>query len=181
MWEQVDANTIDQAAGAPRRIGVSPYAPDRFEQVLAVGAMLMLAAVLLALVLGHAEWGTVPPVIWAHLATIIVALGLTPVMLLRPRGDKRHRMLGWTWASSMALTAALSLGIRLLNHGGFSLIHVLSVFTLIQVPVIVISARNHDIKRHRRSVRGMVTGALLIAGFFTFPFGRLMGTWLFGG
>lgn len=180
MWGQVDASTIDQAAGTPRGLRVSPYAPDRFEQVLAVGAMLMLAAVLLALVRGHAEWGTVPPVIWAHLATIIVALGLTPVMLLRPRGDKRHRMLGWTWASSMALAAALSFGIRQLNHGGFSLIHVLSVFTLFQVPVIVISARNHDIKRHRRSVRGMVTGALLIAGFFTFPFGRLMGAWLFG-
>jgi uncharacterized membrane protein len=29
-------------------------------------------------------------------------------------------------------------------------------------------------------VRGMVTGALLVAGFFTFPFGRMLGAWLFG-
>jgi uncharacterized membrane protein len=35
------------------------------------------------------------------------------------------------------------------------------------------------VKRHRRSVRAMVTGALLIAGFFTFPFNRLLGHWLF--
>jgi uncharacterized membrane protein len=33
--------------------------------------------------------------------------------------------------------------------------------------------------RHRRGVRAMVTGALLIAGFFTFPFDRLLGHWLF--
>jgi uncharacterized membrane protein len=30
------------------------------------------------------------------------------------------------------------------------------------------------------AARGMVLGALLVAGFFTFPFGRLMGRWLFG-
>ena len=32
---------------------------------------------------------------------------------------------------------------------------------------------------HRGSVRGMVTGALLVAGFFTFPFDRMLGHWLF--
>jgi uncharacterized membrane protein len=35
--------------------------------------------------------------------------------------------------------------------------------------------------RHRRGIRAMVLGALLIAGFFTFPFDRLLGRWLFGG
>ena len=42
------------------------------------------------------------------------------------------------------------------------------------------AARRHDIARHRKIVRGMVTGALLIAGFFTFPFHRLLGQWLLG-
>ena len=37
------------------------------------------------------------------------------------------------------------------------------------------AARTHKVALHRSSVRGMVTGALLIAGFFTFPFGRLLG------
>ena len=45
-------------------------------------------------------------------------------------------------------------------------------------PVIVIQARRHNWKGHRSAVRGMVTGALLVAGFFTFPFGRMMGAWL---
>ena len=177
MSEQVAARTIERA---PVARPVSPFAPDGYERALAIGAMLMLAAVLLALARGYGEWHKVPPIVWAHLATIVIALGLTPVMLLRRRGDARHRLLGWIWSGSMALTAALSLGIKLINHGSFSVIHVLSVWTLIQVPLIVLTARRHNVKRHRRAVRGMVTGALLIAGFFTFPFGRLLGSWLLG-
>jgi hypothetical protein len=54
-----------------------------------------------------------------------------------------------------------------------------SAWTLVQVSLIVRAARAHDVARHRRRVRGMVTGALLISGFFTFPFGRMLGSWLF--
>jgi uncharacterized membrane protein len=84
------------------------------------------------------------------------------------------------WVVAMALTAALTFDLHLINPGSYSFIHILSGWTLIQVPLIVIRARQHDIVRHRRAVRGMVIGALLVAGFFTFPFGRLMGSWLFG-
>ena len=80
----------------------------------------------------------------------------------------------------MMLTAVLSLGIRQTNHGGFSRSHLLSVFTLIQVPLLWQAARTHRVDRHRRGVRAMVTGALLFAGVFTFPFGRMLGHWLFG-
>lgn len=59
------------------------------------------------------------------------------------------------------------------------MIHILSVWTVIQVPIIWWTARNHKIARHRSAVRGMVFGALLIAGFFTFPFDRMLGRWLF--
>ena len=69
---------------------------------------------------------------------------------------------------------------RTINPGGFSLIHILSIWTLIQVPLIVIRARQHNIARHRAAVHGMVVGALLIAGFFTFPFDRMLGEMLFG-
>jgi uncharacterized membrane protein len=36
------------------------------------------------------------------------------------------------------------------------------------------------VARHRRTIRALVIGALLVAGFFTFPFGRMLGVWLFG-
>lgn len=155
-------------------------APDTFERVLAFAAIALLLVVLVALAKGHAQWGLLPWQVWAHLATVLTALALTPVMLLRRRGDRPHRMLGTLWVAAMIATALISLDIRLTNPGGFSIIHVLSAWTLIQVPIIWWSARTHNLVRHRRAVRGMVLGALIIAGFFTLPFGRLLGTWLFG-
>jgi len=176
-----DASTIEAAEEAlapPAKR--HPWAPEAFDRVLAVAAGLLLAAVIAALTRGYGEWGRVPAVVWAHVVTILVALVLTPVMLLRPRGDRPHRALGWVWASALFLTAAISFWVREINPGGFSFIHLLSLLTIVQVPLIVLHARRHDWKRHRAAVRGMVTGALLVAGFFTFPFGRLMGSWLFG-
>ena len=154
--------------------------PDPLERVLALAAGLLFAVVIVALIRGRAEWAQVPWQVWPHLVTIAIAVGLTPVMLLRRRGDRLHRQLGWVWVVAMILTALLSFNLRLINRGGFSLIHILSVWTLIQVPIIFVTARRHNVDRHRRAVRGMVIGALLIAGFFTFPFDRLMGRWLFG-
>ncbi|GAA3693056.1 hypothetical protein GCM10022268_00030 [Sphingomonas cynarae] len=155
-----------------------PLAADGYERILSAGAVVLLVAVTAALVCGAAEWDWVPLLIWLHLATIVVALALTPVILLGKRGDARHRGLGRLWAGAMIATALLSLGIR--TAGGFGIIHLLSLFTLVQVPLIWWSARRRQVIRHRRAVRGMVTGALLIAGFFTFPFDRLLGHWLFG-
>lgn len=148
--------------------------------MLAWGAIILLGFVVAALARGYPYWGKVPLAIWGHLATIVVALALTPIMLLRRRGDRLHRRLGTVWVVAMILTALDSLLVRNVNHGGFSIIHLLSVWTLIQVPIIWWSARHHHVRQHRGSVRGMVLGALLIAGFFTFPFNRLLGQFLFG-
>lgn len=168
------------ALGATRAARAKPLDPDRFERVLALGAIVLLGFVVAAIARGHADWPRVPAVLWVHLATMITALALTPVMLLRRRGDRPHRLLGRMWVAAMLLTAIDSLLIRATNHGGFSIIHLLSLWVLIQAPLIWWSARTHNLRRHRGSVRGMVFGALLIAGFFTFPFNRLLGHWLFG-
>jgi uncharacterized membrane protein len=157
-----------------------PNTPDTFERVLALGALLLLAAVIAALLRGQSEWHLIKLNLWFHLGTMIVALSLTPVMLLRRRGDPLHRQLGRVWVMAMILTALVSFTIRDANSGGFSFIHILSIWTLVQVPLIYWSARTHNVRQHRSSVRGMVLGALLIAGFFTFPFNRLLGHWLFG-
>lgn len=156
------------------------FAANLYERFLAIGAIILFCCVVAALIRGYAEWGRVPSIVWAHLVTIMIALALTPVILLDRRGTWRHRLLGRIWAGAMVLTALLSLFVRTINIGHFSLIHLLSVFTLVQVPLIVWSAHTHRIDRHRSSVRAMVTGALLIAGFFSFPFHRLLGRWLLG-
>lgn len=153
--------------------------PDLLERLCGLLAILLFAAAAIAVWKGRPQWDLIPMMVWAHLATIGIALAITPVMMWRKRGDKRHRTLGWIWAVAMFVTALLSIDIRLINRGGLSYIHILSIITLIGVPVLVLSARRHDIKRHRGQARGFVIGALLVAGFFTFPFERLLGQWLF--
>lgn len=156
--------------------------PDRYEQILAIAAAILLATVLAALARGRPHWSETNALIWAHLLTLLLALALTPFLLLQKRGTRRHRQLGWGWAIAMFTTAAVSLGIRETDGGlgGWSLIHILSAITLVGVPAMVIRARQHRVNDHRRQVRILVTGALLIAGFFTFPFGRMLGRWLMG-
>ena len=158
-----------------------PLAPDRLERLISLGAAILLAAALLAIARGAAQWGRVPPIVWGHLAAAVLAMGLTPVMLLRRRGDRLHRRLGYLWVTAMALTAGLSLGVQVLRPGHFSLIHVLSLYTLGCLPVIVIAAKRHNVALHRRMIRGMAIGALLVAGSFTFTFGRMLAQWLYGG
>lgn len=165
-------------AGEAKR--VKPLEADGYEKFLAIAAIALLVTVLVALGRGYAHWGAVPVMVWAHLATILPALALTPVMLLRRRGDRPHRLLGRIWVAAMLLTALVSFGVRLSNHGGLSFIHLISAYVLVAAPLLWWSARSHQVARHRRAVRGVVTGALLIAGFFTFPFGRMLGSWLFG-
>lgn len=155
-------------------------APDLYERVLSGGAVILLVAILAALWRGQSQFGRVPATVWLHLGTITIAVALTPILLLGRRGTQAHRMLGTLWVLAMLATAASSFLIRQIADGGFSLIHILSAWTLIQVPILWWSARTHQVARHRGAVRGLVTGALLIAGFFTFPFDRMLGHWLFG-
>lgn len=171
--------TTTAAESAPPRARIS-LKPEPFDRILSAAALVLLAFVLTALWRGRDEWGEVPAFVWGHIATIVLAVILTPVMLLRRRGDRLHRRLGWVWVSAMALTATLTFWIRGLNQGSLSLIHILSAWTLVQVPLIVWAARAHNHRQHRNAVRGMVAGTLVIAGIFTFPFDRLLGRWLFG-
>lgn len=159
-------------------VAVKSINSDIYERALAIatGALFVVAAI--AVGKGHGDWGRVPPLIWLHLGTIGLALALTPVLLLRRRGDHFHRVLGWVWASSMFATAVITLFVKVINPGRFSLIHILSVATIIAVPRLVLQARRHRIVQHRRGVRTLITLAMLVAGALTFPFGRMLGIWL---
>jgi uncharacterized membrane protein len=159
---------------------VKSIAPDTFERILALVAAVLFVIVIVALAKGRPAWPQVPPLVWAHLATIMLALALTPYMLLRPRGTPIHRLLGKIWVSAMVATAAISLFVRYSNPGHFSFIHILSVFVLVMAPRVWLTARAHNVAGHRGTVRGLVTGALIVAGYFTLLETRLLGHWLFG-
>jgi uncharacterized membrane protein len=157
--------------------------------LLAAASLVLALAAIAAVVRGRPHWAEVPPLVWVHLVAILMATLLTPVMLVRPKGTRPHRQLGYVWFAGMLIAAFSSLFFNVRTDGGgnwgvfsgdFSPIHILSLWVLFQAPLIVLRARAHDRSGHEQAVRGMVIGALLIAGFFTFPFGRMLGTWLFG-
>ena len=165
--------TLAKARPGPLR----SLAPDRLERGLAVGSALFLAVLMVALLRGRERWGELPPLVWAHLALLAVALALTPVLFLKVRGTRAHRRMGWAWAGAMFGTAALSFAIHQIN-GGFSVIHLLALFVVLVVPRLVWTARRHRVAQHRRTARGLVIGALLVAGGFTLVGDRILAQFL---
>lgn len=126
---------------------------------------------------------TSPSAIQIHVAAALTALAIGIVLLIGVKGNRLHRTLGWTWVLAMATTAVSSFFIHRLNPGGpggFSLIHLLSGWTVIALPMAVHAARRHRIADHRRAMTGMFVGGLIVAGAFTFLPGRLMWAVFFG-
>ncbi|ANU06975.1 DUF2306 domain-containing protein [Paraurantiacibacter namhicola] len=154
------------------------YVPQAMDYILSAACLAMLGAMALAIWRGQDQLAQLPLTYPLHFGTLAIALALTPVLLLRAKGDKAHRVMGYVWIAAMVITAVDTFFIRDINDGNFSLIHLLSVLTLFVCWRIVSSARAGDHVAHRGHVRGIVIGALLVAGFFTFMFNRLFAIWI---
>jgi uncharacterized membrane protein len=77
-----------------------------------------------------------------HAFAALAALGLGVVQLAAPKGTRSHRALGYLWVCLMLGVAASSFSIHAIRQWrGFSLIHLLSIFTLVMLPHGVIAAR----------------------------------------
>lgn len=123
-----------------------------------------------------------PVVIQIHTVLALTAAALTIAILTLPKGSRLHRTLGWSWVCMMAVVALSSFWIHELRVlGPFSPIHLLSLITLWTLVTAVRAARGHQVQRHRRQMRALVFGALLVAGAFTFFPGRIMHAVVLGG
>jgi uncharacterized membrane protein len=102
-----------------------------------------------------------------HAITALLCLGLgAHVLLRRVKGDAAHRAAGWCWVAGMSFVATSSFAIRDLRDGRLSLLHALSVVTLISMGLGIRAARRHDVGRHRSGMRGSyygLVGAFLAA------------------
>src|SRR4029078_4298719 len=90
-------------------------------------------------------------VVQLHAFAAMAAFALGLVQFAAPKGTLPHRTLGWIWVSLMLVGALSSFSIneiRLL--GPFSPIHLLSIYTLVMVPLAVWKAHNHDVATHRK-------------------------------
>jgi uncharacterized membrane protein len=121
------------------------------------------------------------PVIQIHAFAAMAAFVLGVVQLAAPKGTMPHRIIGWIWVVLLTVIAVSSFwihDIRLI--GPFSPIHLLSIFTLVMLPLAVLHARRHRVDQHRKAMIGIFVGALLVAGAFTFVPGRIMHAVAFG-
>lgn len=115
-----------------------------------------------------------------HLATALAALALGAVMMAWRKGRTFHRIAGWAWVSLVSVTAGATLFITSLNHGRWSLLHLLTGWTLLVLPLAVLAARRHDVARHRRSMMGLFYGGFAINLAVAFIPGRAMWRMFFG-
>jgi uncharacterized membrane protein len=102
--------------------------------------------------------------------------------LALPKGDRRHRMLGYAWCALFAAVSVSGLFVQL-SPGHTTLIHQISsgfsVANLLLLPVIVWSARTHRRKLHRFSTL-LAFWFMLQPGLLAYlPF-RAIGALVFG-
>jgi len=117
-----------------------------------------------------------------HAYAAMAALVLGIVQLAGVKGTTRHRALGFVWAGLMLIVAVSSFWIHEIKlWGPWSPIHLLSIFTLVMLPVGVWHAHRHAVQRHRWTMIGIFSGALVVAGLFTSVPGRIMYKVVFGG
>jgi uncharacterized membrane protein len=125
-----------------------------------------------------------PAAIQIHAFSAMSAFALGIVQLAAPKGTLPHRTIGFVWVALMLAIAVSSFwihgqGFRL--WGPWSPIHLLSIFTLVALPIAVWHAHTHRVRGHKFWMIGLFAGALVIAGIFTFVPGRIMHDVVFGG
>ena len=121
------------------------------------------------------------PAIPLHAFAAMAAFVLGVVQFAAPKGTLPHRTVGWIWVALMTVVAASSFWIHQIRLvGPFSPIHLLSVFTLVMLPLAVWRAHTHRVVDHRWMMISIFTGALVIAGLFTLLPGRIMHHVIFG-
>lgn len=121
-----------------------------------------------------------PAAVQIHIAAAVAALAIGGFVLARPKGGALHKTTGWTWVIAMAATALSSLFITGLNGDAYSLIHLLSGWTLVALPMGVYAIRRKNLRAHRAAMTGMFFGGLILAGALTFLPGRLLWRVFFG-
>jgi uncharacterized membrane protein len=95
--------------------------------------------------LGLAPLLDAAPAIPLHAFAAMAAFALGIVQFAAPKGTLPHRTLGWIWVGLMAFVALSSFWIHQIRLlGPWSPIHLLSIFTLVMLPLAVWRARHHE-------------------------------------
>ena len=123
-----------------------------------------------------------PPAIQLHAFAATTAFVLGIVQFSAPKGTLPHRTIGGIWVALMVVVSLSSFWIHQLRlWESWSPIHLLSIFTVVMLPLAVWAAHRHAVDRHRRAMTAIFFGALVVAGLFTLVPGRILHKVVFGG
>lgn len=118
------------------------------------------------------------PTVILHLIFSLSAIVLGAIQFVCKKGTTIHRTLGYIWVIAMVVICLSSFGIQSIMpngiFGGFSPIHLLSLWVLFQLARGIYFARKHEIVRHRKCMIYTYVGGLLIAAAFTLMPGRFL-------
>ncbi len=175
---------------APRAVG------RRWVRIAATGVIILgIVGVAIAPVRGYvvdaamsarphgpdlALWAGLSLAVKIHLLAALAAIALGAALMWVRKGRLFHRTAGWMWVSLVAVVAGSSLFITGLNHGHFSLLHVLTAWTLLTLPLAVLWAKRHDVARHRRTMMGLFYGGFAFNLLIAFIPGRTLWMLMFG-
>jgi len=159
-WRKANVNKINLAIGA---VAFGMVSWLILQQMPPVHFRLDLTPLLAA-----------PAMVKVHVAAAITAFTVGFALMAGIKGNTLHRVLGYGWVVAMATTAISSFMLFGPVGSYFSLIHALSAWTLIVLPIGIAAARKGNIRSHRQAMTGVFTGGMLIACLFTFLPGRLM-------
>jgi len=81
------------------------------------------------------------------------------------KGDPLHRLVGRIWVGLMLYVSVTSFWIREIRHGQFSLLHILSIVTIVSVSLGIRDARRGNIRSHVGNMRGSWIGLCVAGGF----------------
>jgi len=116
-----------------------------------------------------------PLAVQIHVAAAVTAVFLGPMAIWRRSRDLVHRVVGRVWVAALLIAAVSSFLIHDLRMlGPFSMIHILSLVTLVGLWRGISAIRRGDVAAHQNAMCGLYLQALVLAGVFTFLPGRRM-------
>jgi uncharacterized membrane protein len=114
-----------------------------------------------------------------HLAAAILSLIVGALVLARTKGTRSHKMFGRLWVGLMLAVALSSFWILEIRDGaGFSVIHLLSAWTLASLALAVYFIRRGNVRAHQGFMIGTFLG-LAGAGLGALAPGRALYLFLF--
>ncbi len=129
-----------------------------------------------------------PLPVLVHVATVLPAFVLgTWLLASSTKGSDRHRRVGRIYLVLMGITATAAVFIRSFSAVSvdvgplrLGLLHLFVPLTFFGIYGALATIRHGDIGGHRRAMRGVYLGALIVAGVLSFAPGRIMYRMFFG-